>query len=116
MHLITDSLSFICTESRENWREACAFSTEQAWHKWLEHTLYCTLYSRFESHQCFYVYKYVDQKRGLAPMLAIKKSAGVTPVVNLRNTLDVRKGNMHTGFETQGRRHQKFKTRVNVAT
>ena len=63
MHLITDSLSFICTESHENWREACAFSTEQAWHKWPEHTLYCTLYSRFESHQCFYVYKYVDQKK-----------------------------------------------------
>ena len=33
-----------------------------------------------------YMYKYVDQK-GLAAMLAIKRLAGVTQEVNLRNSL-----------------------------
>ena len=37
---------------------------------------------------CLYVYKYVDQK-GSAAMLAIKRSEGVTPKVNLRNPLHV---------------------------
>ena len=40
--------------------------------------------SGFESHQCLYVYKYVDQK-GLAVMLANKRLAGVAPEVNLSN-------------------------------
>ena len=42
--------------------------------------------------------------------LAGKRSAGVTPEVNLRNSL--REGD---GFGTQRRRHQKFKTGVSVA-
>ena len=44
--------------------------------------------SGFESHQCLYVYKYVDQK-GLDAMLANKRSAGVGPQVNLSNPLHV---------------------------
>ena len=34
-----------------------------------------------------YVYKYVDQDKGWVHRLAMKKSAGVTPEVNLRNQL-----------------------------
>ena len=55
----------------------------------------------------------------LAAMLAIKRSAGVTPGVNLRHPLctgeEASKWGIHTGFETQGRRHQKSKTGVSVA-
>ena len=51
-------------------------------------------------------------------MLAAKRSAGVTPEVNLRNPLcigeEAHKRGIHPGFETQGRRHQKYKTRVSV--
>ena len=54
-----------------------------------------------------------------AATLATKKSAGVTPEVNLRNSLHAddkaRKRVIHPGFETQGRRHQKAKTRLSVA-
>ena len=52
-------------------------------------------------------------------MLAIKKSAGVTPEVNLKNLLhageEARKQGIHPGFENQGRCHQKSKTGVSVA-
>ena len=52
-------------------------------------------------------------------MLATKRSAGVTPEVNLRNPLHAgektHKQGIHPGFETQGRHHQKFKTGVSVA-
>ena len=52
--------------------------------------------------------KYVGQN-GSAAMLATKKSAGVSPKMNLRNPLQA--GNeackwwIHPGFETQGRCH-----------
>ena len=52
-------------------------------------------------------------------MLATRRSAGVTPEVNLRNPLYT--GNkhaskeIHPGFETQGRSHLKPKTWVSVA-
>ena len=62
--------------------------------KWLERlecTLYHTLDPEFESHQCLYVYNYVDSKASVA-MLAIKRSSVVAPEVYLRNTL-------HTGDE-----------------
>ena len=43
-------------------------------------------------------------------MLAIKRSEGVTPEVNLRNPYDTDneagKQEIHPGFETQGRCHQ----------
>ena len=61
-----------------------------------------------------YIYKYVDQNVRLA-MLAIKRSAGVAPEMNLGNPL--RTGDnawnqeTHSGFETQGRHHQKSKNR-----
>ena len=54
-----------------------------------------------------------------AAMLATKRSAGVTPEVNLRNSLHAGdkacKRGIRPVFETQGRHHQKFKTRVSVA-
>ena len=53
-----------------------------------------------------------------AAMLAIKRSAGVTPQVNLRNPYhtgdEAGKQETHPGFETQGRCHQS-KTEVSVA-
>ena len=52
-------------------------------------------------------------------MLAAKRSAGVAPEVNLRNSLHAgnkaHKRGIHPGSETQGRRHQKSKTGVSVA-
>ena len=49
-------------------------------------------------------------------MLAIKRSAGVAPEINLRNPLHVGykacKQGIHPGFETQGRCHQKSDTVV----
>ena len=78
-------------------------------------TLDAKLYSVF---QYLYVDKYVDQK-GSAAMPAVKKSAGVAPEVNLRNPLhagdEACKQEMHPGFETQGRLHQKSKSGVPVA-
>ena len=57
-----------------------------------------------------YVYNYV---------LAVKRSAGVAPEVTLRNPLhkdeETCNPRIQTGFETQGRHHQKFKTGVPVA-
>ena len=57
-------------------------------------------------------------EKSSAAMLAPIRSSGVTPEVNLRNPLHAGdeecKGGVHPGFETQGRRHQKFKTRVTV--
>ena len=54
-----------------------------------------------------------------AAMLAVKKSAGVTPEVNLRNPLhegeEADKQGIHPSFETQGRRLQNSKTGVSVA-
>ena len=51
--------------------------------------------------------------------MAVKRSAGVAPEVNLRNPLhageEARKPAIHPGFETQGRRHQKSKTGVSVS-
>ena len=50
-------------------------------------------------------------KKGSAAMLAVKRSAGVTPEVNLRNTLHTdekaHKWGIHSDFETHGRRQQK---------
>ena len=54
-----------------------------------------------------------------APLLAVKRSAGATPEVNLSNPLHAgekaRMQGIHPGFETQGRHHQKSKTGVSVA-
>ena len=51
-------------------------------------------------------------------MLAIKRSAGVAPGVNLRNPLhalnEACKQEIQPGFENQGRCHQKSKTGVSV--
>ena len=53
-----------------------------------------------------------------AVMLATKRSAGVAPEVNLRNSLHTgdkaRKRGIHCGFETQERRYQKSKTGVSA--
>ena len=53
---------------------------------------------------------YVDQK-GLAAMLAIKRTAGITPEVNLRNSLHegnkACKQGIRPDFETQGRLYKK---------
>ena len=55
----------------------------------------------------------------LATMLAAKRSASVTPEVNLRNSLHAgdkaSKRGIHPDFETQGRRHHKSKTGVSAA-
>ena len=54
-----------------------------------------------------------------AVMLAIKRSAGVAPEVNLRISLhagkEASKQEIHPGFENQGRHHQKSKTGVSMA-
>ena len=67
------------------------------------------------------VYKYVDENC-LAAILAAKRSVGVAPKVNLRILLHVsdkagKQGDphCHTGYETQGRCHQKSNTDVSVA-
>ena len=64
------------------------------------------------------MYKYVDHK-GLAAMLAMKRSTGVAPEVNLWNPLHAGiktcKRGTHPGFETHRRYHQKSKTGVSVA-
>ena len=66
----------------------------------------------------FNVHKYVDHTASAA-MLAVNRSASVTPVVNLTNSLhageEAHKQRIHPGFEIQGRHHQKSKTRVSVA-
>ena len=58
--------------------------------------------------------RYVEEI-GLAAMLAAKRSAGVTPEVNLRECvtcmpLPSANKAAHSGFETQRRHHQKSKT------
>ena len=55
-----------------------------------------------------------------ATMLAIKRSAGVAPEVDLKEhtshtPLPCANNAAHSGFETQRRRHQKFKTGLSVA-
>ena len=64
--------------------------------------------------------RYVEEI-GSAAMLATKRSAGVTPEVNLRKCvtcMPLPSGNKaaQSGFETQRRRHQKSKTWVSVAS
>ena len=53
-------------------------------------------------------------------MLAVKRSAGVAPEVNLRNPLcagkDTCKQGIYPDFETQGRLHQKSTTGVSVTS
>ena len=55
---------------------------------------------------------------GSAAMLAAKRSAGIASEVYLRNPLhtgdEACKHGIHTGFETEARRHQKFKTGISV--
>ena len=64
-------------------------------------------------------HRYVEEN-GSAAMLAIKRSAGVTPEVNLQECVthtpppSANKA-AHSGFETQRRHHEKFKTGVSVA-
>ena len=59
----------------------------------------------------------MDQK-GLAVMLAIRRSAGVAPEVNLRNPLqsgeETHKQGIHPGFETHGIHHHKSKTGLSL--
>ena len=54
-------------------------------------------------------------KKGLIAMQASKRSADITPEVNLWNSLhageDTHKQEIHPGFENQGRHHQKSKNR-----
>ena len=53
-------------------------------------------------------------------MLATKRLAGVTPVVNLSNSLhagnEAHKQGIYPGFETQGRLHQKSKMGISGHT
>ena len=61
-----------------------------------------------EFHQCAYMYGYVDYKRSTV-ILTIRWSASVVPEVKLRNPLhagkEASKGEIHPGFEVQGRSH-----------
>ena len=74
-------------------------------------------FSPFEFHQC--LCRYVEEISSAA-MLATKRSEGVAPEVNLREHQtympppSVKKA-VHSGFETQMRRHQKSKRGVSVA-
>ena len=60
---------------------------------------------RTSTNACGHICRYVDWK-GLATMLTSIQSAGVTPEVNLRNSLHAgnkaHKQGIHPGFETQG--------------
>ena len=64
-------------------------------------------------------HRYVEEN-GFVVMLAVKRLAGVTPEVNLRECAthmvvpSVNKA-AHSGFETQRRLHHKSKTGVSVA-
>ena len=75
----------------------------------------------FESHQCLLLQVQVrwSKKPGSVTILATKRSAGVTPEVNLRNPLhmgnEAHKQGFHLGFEAQSRHSQKSKTGVSVA-
>ena len=55
---------------------------------------------------------------GSAAMLAAKRSAGIASEVYLRNPLhtgdEACKHGIHTGFETEARRHQKSNTGISV--
>ena len=73
---------------------------------------------RTPTNACGYmVCKYVDRKCSAA-MLVVKRSAGVAPEVNLRNSLHAgkkaHKPLFHPGFETQGRHHHTSKIRVSM--
>ena len=64
-------------------------------------------------------HRFVEEISTVA-MLAAKRLAGVTPEVNLReHETHTSQPSMnkatHSGFETQRRHHQKFKTGVSVA-
>ena len=52
-------------------------------------------------------------------MMAVKRSSGVAPEVNLRNSLHADnkagKQGIHPGFETQGKCHHKSKTGISMA-
>ena len=61
-----------------------------------------------------------EEENGSAAMLAIKKSAGVAPEMNLRECvtympLSSINKTAHSDFGTQRRRHQKSKTEISVA-
>ena len=61
--------------------------------------------------------KYINGS-GLAAILVAKRSAGVTPELNLRNLLntgDEAFKEINPGIKTQGRRHQRSKTGLSVA-
>ena len=60
------------------------------------------------------------EENSLAAILATKRLAGITPEVNLPEHVTCApppsvNGAAHSGFETQGRCHQKSKTGVSVA-
>ena len=64
--------------------------------------------------------RYIEEI-GLAAMLATKRSAGVTPEVNLKEfvthmPLPSANKAAHSGFKTQRRCHQKSKSRVSMAS
>ena len=75
---------------------------------------YCDSVESIES-KANYIGRYVDQK-GSAAMQTSIQLTGVTPEVDVRIT-QARKHakGIHSGFETQGRRHQKSKTGVSEA-
>ena len=79
------------------------------------HTMCHTLHSLDPASACTYVCKYVDQN-GLAAMLASKRTAGVSPKVNLSNLLhasdEAHKPGIYSGFETPDRHHQQAKKGV----
>ena len=58
--------------------------------------------------------------KGLAAMLVVKRSASVISEENLKNPLhagnEALKRGIHSGFETQGRCHQKSKPELSVAS
>ena len=67
-----------------------------------------------EFHQYLYVCKYLNQNGSAA----IKRSEGVTPEVNLENSLQivdtVYKQEIYLGSLTQGRCYQNYKTALSV--
>ena len=84
----------------------------------LLYNLLCNMFSNLACRRFTYLSLFCIAQKGSAAMLAIKRSAGVTPQMNLRNPYhtgdEAGKQETHPVFETQGRCYQP-KTEVSVA-
>ena len=91
--------------------------TAAEWHWPLERTVSDAIDPEFESHYCNH---FMCESTWLSSvtMLDIKMSADVAPQMNMGNPLhagkEAHKQEIHPGFETKDRCHQKSKTEVSM--